>query len=564
MKRIMSAVGVAVLGAAALQAQGRGGSEWTTSSYDAQRTGWVKTDPRISVQTMTRAGEFGTFKFLWKLKLEFDPKAATTLTQPVLIDRIIGFRGFKSIAYVATQSETVHAIDYDFGTTLWKYHVNYTASPPPVTIGTSECPAGLSATLSRPTAIAPSTIGGRGGGGRGGRSGGGVGEAGRGAVTLSAAGAGSARGAGGAGGAGAPGAGGAGARGAAGAVPGSAAAAAGNQPGGLPGGARQGGPGGGGGRGGPFRPGDDAAYVVGSDGYLHALNIQNGWDNMTPALFVPSNTHVAGLIVATSDEGAVAYAATTNKCGSQPDAVWAMDLGKPEKPVTAFKVGDATIAGSAGPAIGRDGTVYVVTGAGNAAESNSVFALEPKTLKQKGVARVAGGNFTSSPVVISWQDKDALLVAGAGKLYILDPANLSAGPIATSAGGAEVTNGALTTWTDAANLRWVALSTANGIATFKLADQGGKPAFQPGWTSVAIASPLVPLVVNGVLFTASSGTRAAPGVVYGFDAATGKPLWTSGRAVTTTIKGSLSAGGGTLFVPGADSTLYAFGFEIEK
>jgi hypothetical protein len=551
-----------------LHAQGRGGAEWTTSSYDAQRTGWVKTDPRISVQTMTKAGEFGTFKFLWKLKLEYDPKAATTLTPPVLIDRIIGFRGFKSIAYVGTQSETVHAIDYDFGTTLWKYHVNYTASPPPVTIGTSECPAGLSSALSRPTAIAPSTIGGRGGGGgRGGRSGGGVGEPGKGATTLATAGQGRA-GVPGAGAAGAPGAGGAGARGAGGAasaVPGSAAAAAGNQPGGLPGGARQGGPGGGGGgRGGPFRPGDDAAYVVGSDGYLHALNIQNGWDNMTPTLFVPSNTHVAGLIVATNDEGAVAYAATINKCGSQPDAVWAMDLGKPEKPVTAFKVGDATIAGSAGPAIGRDGTVYVATAAGNAAESSSVFALEPKTLKQKGVARVAGANFTSSPVVIGWKDKDALLVAGGGKLYVFDPANLSGGPIATSAGGADATNGALTTWTDAADVRWAAVSTSGGVATFKLTDQDGKPVFQPGWISTAIASPLAPLVVNGVLFTASSGTKAAPGVVYGFDAATGKQLWTSGRAVTTTIKGSLSAGGGTVFVPGADSTLYAFGFEIEK
>ena len=52
----------------------------------------------------------------------------------MLLDRIIGFRGFKSVAFVATQSETVHAVDYDFGTTLWKYHINYTASLPPVTV----------------------------------------------------------------------------------------------------------------------------------------------------------------------------------------------------------------------------------------------------------------------------------------------------------------------------------------------------------------------------------------------------------------------------------------------
>ena len=209
----------------------------------------------------------------------------------------------------------------------------------------------------------------------------------------------------------------------------------GNQPGGLPGGARQGGPGGGGGgggRGGGFQPGADAAYVVGSDGYLHALNVQNGWDNMTPALFLPSNTRATGLIVASSDAGAVAYAATTRKCGSQPDAVWAMDLADAQKPVTAFKVGDATIAGAAGPSIGRDGTVYIATAAGTAAESSSVFALEPKTLKQKGAAKVAGAAFNSSPLVFTWKDKDAVLVAGGGKIYAFDPASLAGGPIATS------------------------------------------------------------------------------------------------------------------------------------
>jgi outer membrane protein assembly factor BamB len=53
-------------------------------------------------------------------------------------------------------------------------------------------------------------------------------------------------------------------------------------------------------------------------------------------------------------------------------------------------------------------------------------------------------------------------------------------------------------------------------------------------------------------------------VLYALDAATGKQLWTSGRAITSTIRGGLTAGAGTVFVPGSDSTLYAFGFEIEK
>jgi hypothetical protein len=547
-------------GAAILQAQGRGGGEWTTSGSDAQRTGWVKTDPRISPATMAKPGEFGAFRFLWKLKLEHDPKAATALTPPVLLDRLIGFRGFKSIAFVATQSETVHAIDYDFGTPLWKYHVNYTASPPPMTIATADCPTGLTAALSRPTPFASSAAPGRGGGGGAARSGGGVGEPGKGATTLATAGPGRRGGApaGAAPGAdAAPGA----------AVPGSAAAAAGNQPGGLPGGARAGGPGGGGGRGGAFVPGADAAYVVGSDGYLHALNVQNGWDNMTPALFLPANTRAVGLIVATAEDGsAVAYAATTHGCGSQPDAVWAMDLANPQKAVTAFKVADATIAGSAGPAIGRDGTLYVTTSDGAAPMANTLFALEPKTLKLKGSASVARASFNSSPVVVSWKDKDAVIVAGGGKLFAFDPLSLGGAPLAVSSpfGTTEFEPGALASWSDAQGVRWAAASSPKGIAAFKIVEQDGKPTFQAGWTSREIASPLPPLVINGVLFAASTGTRATPAVLYAVDAATGKDLWNSGRAITSIVRGGLSAGGGNVFVPGADGTLYAFGFEIEK
>lgn len=542
-----------------LQAQGRGGAEWTTGSYDAQRTASIKNDPRISVQSMQKPGDFGSFKFLWKLKLEYEPKAATALTQPILLDRIIGFRGFKSIAFVGTQSETVHAIDIDMGTPLWKYHINYSASPPPVLNVTTDCPGGLIAPLSRPTAIAPPAAGsGFGGGfGRGGQSGGGVGEPGKGAVTLATAG--QARGgrAGAAGGAG-------GRAGARGAVPGSAAAAAGNVPGGLPPGARGGG---GGFGGGPFVPGNDAAYVVGSDGFLHALNVQNGADLMPATLFLPPNTRAAGLLVASEpDGGAVAYAATTHGCGSQPDGVWAMELGSEKDDVVAFQAKDANIAGSTGFTLGRDGTVYLTTTAGSSPMSNQLIALEPKTLKQKAAATVTGANFNSSPLVFSIHDKDFIAATGRGKLYLFDSTSLASGPIATVTvpGTEKFEAGALASWQDPQNTQWIAVPSSRGVVTFKVAESGGKISVQPGWTSRDIAAPLPPLVVNGVLFVASSGTKAAPSVLYAIDASNGKDLWNSMRTITTSVHGGLSAGQGNVYVPGADGTLYAFGFAIEK
>jgi putative pyrroloquinoline-quinone binding quinoprotein len=553
------AVIVAVFAAVApslIHGQGRGGAEWTTSGYDAQRTASIKNDPRISVQTMQKPGDFGAFKFLWKLKLEYDPKAATALTQPILLDRIIGFRGFKSIAFVGTQSETVHAIDTDFGAPLWKYHINYSASPPPMLNVTTDCPGGLVASLSRPTAVAPAAVGGGGfGGGRGGRSGSGVGEPGMGAVTLATAG--QQRG----GGAGPNGPGGRGA--ARGAVPGSAAAAAGNVPGGLPPGAR----GGGGFGGGPFVPGNDAAYVVGSDGFLHALNVQNGVDLMPSTLFVPANTRVAGLLIANLGEGgSVAYAATTHGCGSQPDGVWAMELGSDKKDVIAFQPGDARIAGSGGLTLGRDGTVYLTTTAGSSPLSNQLIALESKTLKQKATASVAGANFTSSPLLFVQKDKEMIAATGGGKLYLFDSSALASGPVATTAvaGTEKLESAALASWEDAQNTRWIAVPSARGIVTFKLGEANGKLALQPGWTSRDIVSPISPLVVNGVLFTASSGTKAVPSVLYALDAATGKDLWSSLRTITTSVRGGLSAGQGNVYVPGSDGTLYAFGFAIEK
>jgi outer membrane protein assembly factor BamB len=104
---------------------------------------------------------------------------------------------------------------------------------------------------------------------------------------------------------------------------------------------------------------------------------------------------------------------------------------------------------------------------------------------------------------------------------------------------------------------------ARGVTAFRLIEQAGKPAFEQGWVS-SITSPLPPLVINGVLLAASAGTRAAPAVLYALDAATGKPLWNSGKTITTTVRGGLAGGQGNVYVPGSDSTLYAFGFDFEK
>ena len=163
------------------RAQGwRGGGDWTTSGNDAQRSSWVRTDGKISKESVQKPG----FQFLWKLELDNDPKQLNSLTAPVLLDFYIGHRGFRSLAFVGGSSDNVFAIDTDLGRIEWQKHF---PSGSPQQGGSLACPGGMTANVTRPTSAAlPAPFAGRGGGGfgRGGPARSAVGEPGQGAVTL--------------------------------------------------------------------------------------------------------------------------------------------------------------------------------------------------------------------------------------------------------------------------------------------------------------------------------------------------------------------------------------------
>ena len=129
---------------------------------------------------MQKPGEFGPFKFLWKLKLEHDPKQPTALTQPILLDRIIGFRGFKSIAFVGDQLPRRSRDRHRLRAPAVEGPHQLRREPSADSRRHARCPGGLTAALTRPTAVGAGAAGRQGGGGgRGGRSGGGVGEPGK-------------------------------------------------------------------------------------------------------------------------------------------------------------------------------------------------------------------------------------------------------------------------------------------------------------------------------------------------------------------------------------------------
>src|SRR5262245_4949852 len=168
----------------AANAQGRGATDWMTSNSDAQRSSWVRTDAKISTESMQKPG----FQLLWKVNLKNESKGLNSLTPPALMERLIGYRGFRMLGFVGGSSDKVFVIDTDLGRMEWEKHLTSAASPQ---VASLACPDGMTSNVARPTVAAmPSLTGVPGPGGGFGRSGPAktaVGEPGQGAVTLAMA-----------------------------------------------------------------------------------------------------------------------------------------------------------------------------------------------------------------------------------------------------------------------------------------------------------------------------------------------------------------------------------------
>ena len=91
---LISAV-CALVGGHAAHAQ-FGAGDWTTTGFDAQRSFWVRSDPKISLERMHKGG----FELLWKTDLNDGGRSPSFVTSPVLLDFYIGYRGFRSLAFV--------------------------------------------------------------------------------------------------------------------------------------------------------------------------------------------------------------------------------------------------------------------------------------------------------------------------------------------------------------------------------------------------------------------------------------------------------------------------------
>ena len=537
-------------------AQGRP-SDWMTSNGDAQRSAWIRADAKISKESIEKKGQEG-FQFLWKLKLKNTPRQLNSLMPPSTLERLIGYRGFRMLGFVGGSSDAIFTIDTDLGRMEWERRL---VSSAPAAPGTLACPGGMTTGVTRPTlTLMPSLAGGGGGGfGRSTPAKSGVGQPGEGAVTLAQV------------------------------RPNPQGPPPNPPPGRRVNPANP--------PGGQFGAGPFLVHALSSDGMFHALHLSNGANYEPPVKFLPPNANANGLIVIDN----VAYVVTEGNCGGAANGVWALDLAS--KQVLTWK---ANVAGSAGPAFGGDGTIYVATGSGGEF-SNSLVALDPKTLSVKSSYSAGNQEFSSSPVIFEYKGK--ILIAATtkdGRVHLLDSENLGgtalfSSPASSEAGKAGKTGdfapGALASWQDRDGTRWILAATVgtqaadagfaatNGAVTkgavvaWKIVEQNGTPALQPGWASRDLVSPLVPTIINGVVFVTSSGEyrtsdsrvtaaqraqRSSRAVLYALDGATGKELWSSGTTITSFARsGALSGGVGQIYLGTYDGTIYAFGFPME-
>ena len=477
--------------------------DWTTVGLDAQRSSWVRSDRKISPETVAGAD----FQFLWRMQTPNEARSGGALTAPILLDFLISHRGFRSLAFVGGSSGGVYTMDTDLARMEWERHFAAGASQ-----SSAECPGGMTANVSRTTSVKMPSMLGFVARGRRSPALSGVGEPGEGAVTLAQV------------------------------SPPPAAASAGSvRP------ATRTRP--------PARSslrGVKLVHVLSNDGMLHSLYVSNGRDHLPPVPFLPANSHARGLIVIEN----TAFVTTVNRCGGTPDGVWSLDLER--NTVRAWESDGGAIAGAAGAAFAPDGTLYAAT------KDGALVALESRSLNL--VQKSTATGFRSSPAVFDFNGGDHLAVlASDGTLQIYAASNLEAVVASASARpGGMNDDTALAVWKDKAGTNWVVASTGSSIAAWKLAGSGGSTALQKAWESSAMPSPLSPIVVNGVVFALDGGAADGSATLYAIDGVTGRALWDSGDSIKATASGhTLSSGPGHVFLTALDSAVYAFGIPME-
>jgi outer membrane protein assembly factor BamB len=337
-------------------------------------------------------------------------------------------------------------------------------------------------------------------------------------------------------------------------------------------------------------------YVVTSDGKLRSLSVVTGEDRAPAAPFVPEFSKPWSLNLVDG----MLYAPISQGCNGAKNAVYAIDVKDPKRPVFKFQsttTGGAGIWGRAGVAAGSDGRIFAETGDGPfdppaGKWADTFLALAPRDLSLADYYTPANRAWITkkdldmgciSPVVFRYKNEE--LVAGAGKegvLFLLNAKSLGGEDHRSPLYRSElITNeevhfagrgfwGALSTWEDDEGVRWLyapawgpPASTApkfptsygetpdGSIMAFRIVDRGGKPAPEAAWMSPNMSVPEPVVIANGVVFALSNGENV-------------KQVDEDGRLLPTSARAATPSGNAVLYALDAKTgnVLYSSGKTI--
>ena len=148
MRSFTLAVLIFFVGAGVIAAQ----IDWPSFGGDSQRTGWERSDTRITRENVK------DFELVLKRKFPGPYAGPRSLTPPVVVGLLISYRGFKELAFTASGSDTIWSVDADLNRVFWKRQFE----PENTRAGTSAC-AKTVATM--PALVPPVVFGKRAAGG---------------------------------------------------------------------------------------------------------------------------------------------------------------------------------------------------------------------------------------------------------------------------------------------------------------------------------------------------------------------------------------------------------------
>jgi outer membrane protein assembly factor BamB len=360
-------------------------------------------------------------------------------------------------------------------------------------------------------------------------------------------------------------------------------------------------------------------YVLGTDGYLHTLDLSTGDEAKAPMQMLPA---AYGKPYGLNLMNNVVYTVTGQGCYGVPNKLYAVDLTNGK--AFSSPVPQGGIFGTAGPSIGTDGTVYFETGdgpynpaTGQLSTTVQAYTSSNDTLTLKDYYTPSNHEWLTirdldmnvTPVVFPYQGRDLLVGSGKeGRYFLMDSKSLGGpshfdplyrSPLISNTNvnfQTEGTWGSLASWKDQDGTQWVLApiggpvavpfpithgATPNGgVIAMKLTENGGKMELTPAWLSRDMMTAEPPVVANGVVFVLAAGEftgqandidgglyswqervkRSIPAKLYALDAETGKELYSSGDLVTSFLhQAGIAVAGGRVIFGTFDGTIYCFG-----